>query len=807
MTAITHRLKPTEHFCTSANFTGFGLHPSAGHSSEGSGDCTSYLDEGQDALDETDYGVLRSRALAGIYTTGRFEHTFGSLPSGLTISKVRVIAYLRTSNAGTEIIDEPPRVKGFVNLAGTRYYQSGPSYVMVTQACNRNTHAAADTFARYVCGEWATNPATAAAWTLEDLAAGVFKAGVEAGGIAEGQAGNGVPPTTGGTQASLDAAVIELEVDATSTDLIVEPIRTIITRLLRLRRRALKPVTLDVPAPLAHARPGKIVYCSDPFWPTPGAAGLSPLDWDRRPLWVQDVEERVSAHSATLVGLDLREHYALMWSPLHTDLGADDQWTGLAYMDQGAGKAIVRAQGGWIWRPGDGLWRDAATGKWRITPWGLLVCGGTYAGSVANTGETTWHTLNNTLSQGVGGEGTSLPNADAAGFTSWTVAKNGAATVVIKVDSSYLFDVSGYRRAARLTNGTPHAGNNCSLSQAVAGFATTQRVRVGIKFRMVSGNPANMRFRLNRTTAPADWSEAANAWVAAPYQNTLADGGPGRASFRKVGDHYEYWSTDIVVGGAGAQTLTLALVSPAEDAASVDVFAGGIISTGTALGAASRVMRREWIATQGVAIAQAGDIVDLYNPATTMSVLDRLRGTFTAFVTPLWDHEDLSDGATKPVATFVHHYFSGYLDKLYYQRIDATTGKWVFSRTVFAGAVTAEIVVTAAAGTLPRNLTPVALSARWTSSTGELGLVPRSVTVHVNGVASAAAVAAGDPSYSASYVALGRETSGAVGSVSSPASFLDGMIAHVEILPFCLSDLEIARRHAQLSLPALPVAV
>jgi hypothetical protein len=33
------------------------------------------------------------------------------------------------------------------------------------------------------------------------------------------------------------------------------------------------------------------------------------------------------------------------------------------------------------------------------------------------------------------------------------------------------------------------------------------------------------------------------------------------------------------------------------------------------------------------------------------------------------------------------------------------------------------------------------------------------------------------------------------------------MLAHLEVMPFPLSDLEIARRHAQLSLPALPVAV
>jgi hypothetical protein len=103
----------------------------------------------------------------------------------------------------------------------------------------------------------------------------------------------------------------------------------------------------------------------------------------------------------------------------------------------------------------------------------------------------------------------------------------------------------------------------------------------------------------------------------------------------------------------------------------------------------------------------------------------------------------------------------------------------------------------------------VKISIRWTSNAGgELGLPPNSLTVHVGGVAGTAVAAAGILSATAAaFVALGRRASSAtIGSSDDPHRYFDGIIAHLEILPFCLSDLEIARRHAQLSLPALPVA-
>ena len=86
-------------------------------------------------------------------------------------------------------------------------------------------------------------------------------------------------------------------------------------------------------------------------------------------------------------------------------------------------------------------------------------------------------------------------------------------------------------------------------------------------------------------------------------------------------------------------------------------------------------------------------------------------------------------------------------------------------------------------------------------------MTPRSMTIHINGIAGTPTVYPADAYPSNGYLALGRYAIGPMGSSGTPDTYLDGMLAHVEILPFCLSDLEIARRHAQLSLADLPVAM
>lgn len=791
-----YRIHPTTHYCTAVFGVNKGWHTAAAVWGESSWDCSTSVDDPIDALSESDYGTIRSSN--SYYNVGRVEYVFDAAPAQIVITNVSIVAYLRTSSGNNYAINEPPRLKGFVNPAGTRYYQSGPSYFTVNRPINRNTVGPTGTFGRYVAGSWAANPATGSAWTLDDLAAGTFKAGIETGGIAEGQAGNGLPPTSSGYQASLDVALLCIEITGSPSSLVVEPVRQLMSILLWLRRNRLRLVEQTVTLPHTDIALGESYHLDDPDFPTGDALGTSRRDWSAHPLFVVSKNERLGANEARIQAWDQRELAVSVWSPLHTDLGADDNWSGIPWLDRGGGRAVTRAQSGWVARPNDFRLRDAPSGYWRITPWGLSICGGSYTGYTSDTGELTWYPDNNALLLGTGGEGTSLANGDTTGFTGWTVSVGGGGSVVVKEDTSYLRDVTGYRRAARCTTDV-YATSHARIYQDTSGFANTDVVRVHLKFQMVAGDPTNVEYLLRRTTAPTDWSQTAVDWVAASYWTKVGDGlALGGASLEVVGDHYEYWSGPIIVGGTGAQTLRLYVGPVAEDDGCVDLFECSIVSTE---GASMAVLRRDSVVTSTDAVVQAGDVVDLDNQSD-YQIWDASRGTWSLMFTPLWDHEDLADGAVKVLVCANHQATANDREYLCYTRTNSTTGAWQYVRTVGGVTTTASFATSSAAGTLARRWTPVKFTMRWTSTSEEFGLAAYTQSLFVDGVKATDAVAGGQSSQltSGCYVALGRLTSGAAGTADAPHYFADGMIAHLEGRLFCLSDDEITRLHARMEL-------
>lgn len=785
MAASTYRIYPTAHFCVDGGFfQGWGTHTAAGVSSEGSSDCYSYADDPIDALDETTYGAIRSRATAAAYNaTSRFEFTLGAPPSGITVTKVRLVAWMRTSNAGAAAIDESPRVKGFVNPTGTRYYQSGPSYVSVTNPRNRNTEGPGGSFVRHVVGEWSTNPATAGAWTLADLAAGTFKAGVEAGGIAEGQAGNGVPPTTGGSSASWDVALFVLEIDGTPSELVIDPLRQLLSRLLRFRRRPTRPVSITVPAHLCDTEPGEVVYVDDPFWPTGDGAGVSPLAWSARPVPILSSQERPSAHTSALDGWDLREAYASLWSPLYTDLGADDQWSGIAWMDMGGGKVVTRAQGGWTWRPGDLLRRDAAAGKWRISPWGLVVCGGEGSGN----GKTSFWPENNTFSQGSG-----------TTFTGWANVTAGSGALAEET-ATYALDVTGYRRAVKLTNGgAPPTDTAYVYTSATAGGLANYKIRVHYRYATTSTAAAGQPGWLLYDTVSAKSYVAGTGWAAGSTWNLPTD---GAGSVRQFGDQVAVWSEEITVNPGGAPTLRLYVGYSSTPGAVSRIYEAGLIYPDTTSGAGARAVRREFLATTTAAGTLAADQVAVDNQSAYRVWFPEC-GVVHAVVVPLWKQADLDDNDTKHVlVAMIDSAYSGgaaYM-ALSLKRTSSSNVRAVFEVFRGGGSLGSAYVDL---GALTYFGGPVKLSCRWTGSSGELGLAARTLDVFGNGTkgtsgtASAALVAV-----ESSKLYLGSYPSG------TAYSYLDGILSHLEVKPFCLTDDEILRAQAQLTIPTLPTVV
>ena len=335
-------------------------------------------DEG--SLDESDAGYATSRASTTTYNPGRFEFLFTAPPTGVAISSLALKAYCRHSCAGADYMVELPRMKGFVKIGSTYYYQTGPAYVTVTQAINKNTQGDAGSFGLYTVGTWATNPATAAAWTLSDLAAGTLIAGLEAGGVAEGQAGNGVPHSYGGSNASFDLAQFWVELTTTPSETFVNPIRISASALLRIMSLPLRVVSFSAPAIFSDVKPGDTVYVTHPHYPTEDGAGAGAKSYERRPIKVLAVSDQVEPHQVTIRGLDMVDRACTFWSPWRTDVGADTvNLTGLARFDQGGGYTVKRTTADWIDRPTDKTLVSISANKPRITPWGLLIQGGTHA--------------------------------------------------------------------------------------------------------------------------------------------------------------------------------------------------------------------------------------------------------------------------------------------------------------------------------------------------------------------------------------------------------------------------------------------
>lgn len=137
-----------------------------------------YVNSG--ALDETTFGYIGSRTTDTNANPGRLEFTWGAPPSGIVISSIVMVGYMRLASVGGSWWSGDCSVYGMVNPAGTRY--AGTTVVLpAAAAVNTNTSGPSGSFGvAQTLGTWATNPATGVAWLLSDLLSGTFKAGVAA---------------------------------------------------------------------------------------------------------------------------------------------------------------------------------------------------------------------------------------------------------------------------------------------------------------------------------------------------------------------------------------------------------------------------------------------------------------------------------------------------------------------------------------------------------------------------------------------------------------------------------------------------
>jgi len=724
------RMYPKAHFCSWSLPSGWGTHTAAGTWTESSSsDCAGACDDLYGALDETDYGFARSSATAGTRNNGRAEFTFDDPPQNVTIAGLTLVLLVRTSNGGPASIDTQPTLSFFVDPGtGVRSYQVGTS--TVTSARNRNTEAPAESFQeiRYT---WTSKPA-GGAWTRSELLSGTFKAGFESSAVSA--KGSGIDATTGGSSASLDWAQVYVELETTPTGAYIEPNRVVMSHSLRLLSAAQRTVEMEVGPTFGDIEPGSSVWSSHDVLPwSPGVRS-----WEQVQLLCYAVRDRFDPPGRVLSLWDLREVQAAFWSPFRIT-AIDDVQSGLALYHRGGGWGTTRAQVAYGQRPGDGLYQSAASNKPLLTKDGLLIQGG----SDVN------YLLYSTFSAG--------------SFTGWTSTVTGSATLTADT-ADYMVDVAGMQQSCKAT--TTAAGENCYVSQTVAGFAANTKLFVRCWYKNNSGSDP-LFVKITRSVDGWSWNDGAGAWqAAAAYFYPAISGTLARTVTKQI---------DV-----GAAPTSITVFAGFLNGLSTTANTAHIYAIELQLGTTFAWCRRDLLPTTTVAVTRTVDICGLYNQAVTR-IMDASRGYFKVCVTPLWSHEDLPDGGARTLMA------QGPMT-VYYTRTNSTTGAWVLSN----GSGSAQFA-TAAVGdwTLPVAGATYTIAGRWTSTAeDEHDVTGQALKIWVDGVAgSTVATGLAEGAIGTDdTITLGNDST--VGPYSVP---IDAVITNLVMDLRCPPDDEMAR--------------
>jgi hypothetical protein len=740
------RLYPTAHACSFSNVTGYGTQ--IGGWTEGVGDCSSYCADLFGALDETTYGFARSATTAGARNNGRFEFGFGDLPQGLTFGTLTVVAWLRTSSGNNTSIDSPCTVRPFVDPAtGVRDY-TGSDQTITRPGINRVLDPALGSF-QEIRQAWGSKPG-GGAWTRADLISGSFKAGVETSAVSG--YGSGIDITTGGSSASLDIAACYVEIEATPTGLYIEPVRTVLSHQLRLLRRPVRTVSIDVPPHFGDVQPGDTVWAAHELLPwSPGYKS-----WQQVPLYVVGVTDKLAEPCVKLDCIDLREVYCTYYSPLQVT-GVDAQHSGLARLDMGGGWSTTRSTVAFARRPGDGLYQEVAINTPALGRDGLQVSGE----------DSTQYLLHSTFDAGAGDV-----------FTNWTKTVTGSATVT-QDTTDYLVDAPGYQRSALVT--TTAAGELAHLQQTLsvgAGFEGYVR----IWYRNDTGADAGFvqLYRLVGGVAHY-WNDSTEAWQVGAYniRPTRTTSGIAQWCSKKVPFGGTNCTLTVFVGHLNTLQTT---------ANSMHVFAVEVVN-----GTLPVWRLRPLAPTTTLWKTYGADVVLLDNSAQHR-VWHPERGYARVDAEPYWSHTDLVDGDIKPV---LQSQFGGpragfNYAPLYYRRINSTSGEWVFGGSMDSIGAT----LATAGATLPVAGQTYTVACRWTSEDANeygLGAGYQWCDLWVDGTKGSTFGTSEPVTTEPDAVVQVGGGSHFVDEVGTSYYYWDGYLTNLEIGARCPTDAEMAR--------------
>lgn len=535
----------------------------------------------------------------------------------------------------------------------------------------------------------------------------------------------------------------------------------------------MREVELVVPQiKYAAVEPGDTIYSGTGAIPTPGDAadpdGLLriadvPEYWRERPLYVYEVDgSLMPGEPITLHCLDLRNEYCSLWWPMISELGVDENDSGIAYLDNGGGVTANRNQVGYSRRP-DGLYiaRAASTTAAGLRYYSYRNLGLHMSGGAEHT------LLNATFSTWGGG----AP-------TSWTRAVAGTATAA-QDTTRYLVDASGLQSSIRFTN--DGAGANSYVYQASATWTAAHYGRVRLSFELGSVS-APIQVLLRRSDG-ADYNFSTLAWVGGSpglWANPLAVGSVMDSDATLANEIIEWQSPVFAAGGNYDMTLYVGNMTGASAVATC-YYAQLVRST------AVSVPAWQVIPTVGAAITALGDLVTISN-ATSYRMLMEDRGTVEIRWRPSFNHSDLADASYK-FLFFSYRQGTGVTnerDRLAYYRTDATNGKWVFERAIAGTSTDVEWAVSGS--DLLTAGTEYKLAIRWTGSHEELWKAAYTMDLFVDGALVATGVSgAPNAADNNAVVLLANSAAGAASQCGA------GWYNRLTVQTWCKTDAEILR--------------
>lgn len=631
---------------------------------------------------------------------------------------------------------------------------------------------------------WTTNPDTAGAWAVADLTN--LQVGADWTGAHL--------DTAGGASPNYAITSIYVEVSATTSAPSLEVERVKGSTFLRLFRRPLKSVSMDLPPHFADVDLLDNMALSHYAAPAPGGQGVGTEAWKRRDLIVMEQGISPDTGRVRIRGIDAREYRCGLWSPLYNTLTASEIGDGVALLDAGGGRTTTRNVIRYAERP-----HPVALGE-TVRTYAPAFPGIKYAVGV---NKEAWDR------RGLHVEGGAeinlhLYNTFASGYSpTWSLYNPAPATGTWSSGADptddFEFDVGGYRQCVKLTQGAGPA-QKVGVYQAQTLNGSTYpwaqvTIRVHILTAATSGN-GTVWWRLWNATDTTYWDDSLLAWRAGVRMSGMMPGCEGLGSTQALKDlgraGYRGQTTSRpipLVAGAKSYQLFVAMGGGGDTADPGG--AGGVFNTQLANMSYSAT-RTDLVAAKGVfpittaPVTQVADVISFSN-AESVRFYDASQGTFLVRVMPEFNHADMADGDSRYIAEIVHDLTPSYRDVFYYSRTDAGSGYFAFLRNILG------VFYTALSG----NVRVVRgglyhYAARWSSALGEVNGSPWATQCSVDGVSGPAAVGTGPVAYGGdatdNILYLGHSAAGTV--------HFDGYLTDLEILPFVLTDEEVARRSA-----------